>query len=298
MEANIFEIPPSIQNKRSSLLQVAAYCRVSTVHEEQDSSIELQILHYDRLIAQTSDWENAGIYAERVSGLNMKEPTEFKKLMVKCRRGKVDLILTKSISRLGRNTLELLQSLQQLRECEVDVWFEKENLWLHDRQMDFLITAYSAFAQAESESMSYNIRWGIKQGFRSGTSGYADFVCFGYKRGKNGELTIDEPDAEIVRTIFQMRAEGNSLGKISDWLYEKGIPSPTGHERWSRETISKLLRNEKYVGNVLLQKTFVKDLFSGKQLKNNGEREQFLYLEHHPPIINHELFDAVNKKSF
>ena len=295
METNILEIPPSIQNKKSSLLQVAAYCRVSTDHEEQDSSIELQMLHYERLIAQTLDWENAGIYAERVSGLNMKERTEFKKLMAKCRRGKVDLILTKSISRLGRNTLELLQSLQQLREYEVDVWFEEENLWLHDRQMDFLITAYSAFAQAESESMSYNIRWGIKQGFRSGTSGYADFVCFGYKRDKNGELVIDEPNAEIVRTIFQMRVEGNSLGKISDWLHEKGIPSPTGREHWSRETISKLLRNEKYIGNVLLQKTFVKDLFSRKQLKNNGERDQFLYLEHHPAIIGQELFYIANK---
>ena len=296
METNILEIPPSIQNKKSSLLQVAAYCRVSTDHEEQDSSIELQILHYERLIAQTLDWENAGIYAERVSGLNMKERTEFKKLMAKCRRGKVDLILTKSISRLGRNTLELLQSLQQLREYEVDVWFEEENLWLHDRQMDFLITAYSAFAQAESESMSYNIRWGIKQGFRSGTSGYADFVCFGYKRDKNSELVIDEPNAEIVRTIFQMRVEGNSLGKISDWLHEKGIPSPTGREHWSRETISKLLRNEKYIGNVLLQKTFVMDLFSGKQLKNTGERDQFLYLDHHPAIISQESFYIVNKQ--
>lgn len=279
-----------------SSLKVAAYCRVSSDHEEQDSSIELQMLHYAQLIDQTPGWENVGIYAERVSGLNIKERTEFKKLLVKCKRGKVDLILTKSISRLGRNTLELLQLLQQLRECEVDIWFEKENLWLHDRQMDFLITAYSAFAQAESESMSYNIRWGIKQGFRSGTSGYADFVCFGYKRGKNGELAINEPEAEIVRTIFQMRAEGNSLGKISDWLHEKGIPSPTGREHWSRETISKLLRNEKYIGNVLLQKTFVKDLFSRKQLKNNGEHDQFLYLDHHPAIIGQKSFDIVNER--
>lgn len=278
-------------------MRVAAYCRVSSDHEEQDSSIELQILHYQQLIAQTPGWENAGIYTERVSGLNIKERAELKKLLVKCKRGKIDLILTKSISRLGRNTLELLQLLQQLQECEVDVWFEKENLWLHDHQMKFLITAYSAFAQAESESMSYNIRWGIKQGFRSGTSGYADFVCFGYKRGKNGELAINEPEAKIVRTIFQMRANGNSLGKISDWLHEKGIPSPTGREHWSRETISKLLRNEKYIGNVLLQKTFVKDLFSGKQLKNNGEHDQFLYLDHHPAIISHELFNVVNKNS-
>ena len=143
--------------------------------------------------------------------------------------------------------------------------------------------------------MSRNIRWGIKRSFQSGTSGYADFVCFGYKRGDDGRLAIDEPDAKIVRTIFEMRADGKSLGTISDWLYEISIPSPTGKEHWSRETISKLLKNEKYVGDVMLQKTFVKDLFSGKQVRNTGELDKYLIQGHHPAIITRELFEKVNE---
>lgn len=117
---------------------------------------------------------------------------------------------------------------------------------------------------------------GIQQGFRNGTSGYAEFVCYGYKRGDNGRLAIDEPNAKIVRRIFEMRADGKSLGTISAWLHENKILSPTGRERWSRETINKLLKNEKYVGDVMLQKTFIKDLLSGKQLKNKDELERYL----------------------
>ena len=158
-----------------------------------------------------------------------------------------------------------------------------------------LLTAYCALAQAESEDMSRNIKWGIKRGFQNGTSGYAEFVCYGYKRGDGGRLAIDEPDAGIVRKIFRMKAGGHSLGEISNWLHKKGISTPTGKARWSRETISKLLRNEKYVGDVLLQKTFVRDLFSGKQVKNNGELERFLIEEHHPPIISRELFTVANQ---
>lgn len=127
-----------------------------------------------------------------------------------------------------------------------------------------------------------------------GISGYADFVYYGYKRGDDGRLAIDEPDAEIVRRIFQMRAEGKSLGAISDWLYENKKQSPTGKEHWSRETISKLLRKEKYTGDVLLQKKFVKNVLTGKQFKNHGELERHLIQQHHPMIVSRELFERVN----
>lgn len=165
---------------------------------------------------------------------------------------KIDLILTKSISRFGRNTLDELRILQDLRLLGLDVYFEQENLWLHDQQVQMLITLYCALAQNESENMSRNIRWGIRQGFKSGTSGYADFVCYGYCQDKNGNLIINNEEAKVVQEIFEMRAAGFSLGRISDWLYENGISSPTGKERWSCETISKMLRNEKYVGDVML----------------------------------------------
>ena len=290
---NIKEILPTQEylpmEERS--LRVAAYCRVSTQQEEQDNSLELQESRYRRMIEENPNWTDAGIFSEKATGLNLRGRSVFQTMMRRCRKGKIDLILTKSTSRFGRNTLDMLRSLQELQSLSVDVYFEKENLWLHERKMQIILTMYCAFAQAESEDMSRDIKWGIRQGFRSGTSGYAEFVCFGYKRGDDGRLAIDEPDAKIVRKIFQMKADGESLGTISAWLYENKILSPTGRERWSRESISKLLKNEKYVGDVMLQKTFVKDLLSGKQIKNKGELERYIIQEHHPAIISRELFE-------
>ena len=238
-------------------LRVAAYCRVSTEQEEQSSSIGLQEQHYVRLIAENPNWENAGIFSERATGLNLQERPEFCRMIKFCQKKQIDLILTKSISRLGRNTLDMLQTLRALNHYGTEVYFEQENIRLSSQHIQVLLTAYCALAQAESEDMSRNIKWGIKKGFQNGTSGYAEFVCFGSKRGDGGKLAIDEPDAVIVRKMFRMRSEGHSLGEISNWLHKNRIPSPTGKARWSRETISKLLRNEKYVGDVMLQKTFV-----------------------------------------
>lgn len=292
----MFCIPPTEMDLPVEMrhLRVAAYCRVSTEQEEQDSSIRLQELHYTRLIDGNPNWENAGIFSEKATGLNIRERTAFRAMINSCKKGKINLILTKSISRFGRNTLDMLRAFQELHGLGIDVYFEKENLWLHDRHLQVLLTIHCAIAQAESEDMSRDIKWGIKRGFQSGRSGYADFVCFGYKRGDDGRLAIDEPDARIVRKIFELRAEGKSLGFISDWLYENQVPSPTGKTYWSRETISKLLKNEKYVGDVMLQKTFVKDLFSGKQVKNNGELDKYLIQEHHPAIVSRELYERVN----
>ena len=255
---NVIEIPtrPEEKDKRTNL-RVAAYCRVSTLHEEQDSSIELQIMHYENEIDRNPGWISAGIFFDRASGL--KKQTQFDALIKKCRAGKIDLVLTKSISRFGRNTLSALRTLQKLDTLGVDVYFEKENLWLHQKEMQMMITMFLAFAQAESESMSRNIKWGIRKGFQNGKSGYAGFTCYGYDNDGPGNLRINEAEAEIVRHIFLMRASGKSLGFISNWLFSNAVPSPTGRERWSRESISKLLRNEKYVGVVLLQKTYVKD---------------------------------------
>ena len=293
---NMFEIPAEEMVLPVELqhLRVAAYCRVSTEQEEQESSIELQEHRYICMIEENPNWENAGIFSEYATGLNTEEREVFQEMMCSCRRGEIDLILTKSVSRFGRNTLESLKALRELNDLGIKVYFEREDMWLHSQHIQMLLTVHCAMAQAESENMSQNIRWGIREGFRSGTSGYAEFVCFGYKQGDDGRLAIDEPDAQTVRTIFEMRARGKSLGAISNWLYENEILSPTGRERWSRETISKLLKNEKYVGDVMLQKTFVKDLFSGKQVKNNGERDRYLIQEHHPAIISRELFEKVN----
>ena len=285
------------QPVEQQVLRVAAYCRVSTVHEEQETSLEMQEAHFHALIEKNPNWKSAGIFSEKASGLNLKERPMFCTLMRKCRKKQVDVILTKSISRFARNTLDFLKTLRELQSLNIDIYFELEDLWLHDRTIQLAITIYGAMAQAESEDISRSIKWGIKRGFTCGKSGYADFVCFGYKRGSDGGLAVDEPNAEIVCKLFEMRADGASLGTISNWLYEQSIPSPTGRSRWSRETISKLLKNEKYMGDVLLQKTYVKDLLSGKQVKNTGEKERYLYQQHHPAIVSRELFKKVNPDS-
>ena len=275
-------------------LRVAAYCRVSTEHEEQDGSIELQEAYFRTMIDGNRDWTNAGIFTERATGLKLKNRKQFNAMIRRCKSGKIDLILTKSISRFGRNTFDELRTLQDLRALGVDVYFEQEKLWLHDQQVQMLITLYCALAQNESENMSRNIRWGIRQGFKSGTSGFADFTCYGYRQNENGNLIVHDTEAKIVQEIFEMRAAGFSLGKISEWLFENGISSPTGRERWSRETINKMLRNEKYVGDVMLQKTFVDNLFDGKQIVNNGELDRVLIQNHHQGIIDRKLFTKVN----
>lgn len=190
---NITEVPSTQNHRPMELrhLRVAAYCRVSTDLEEQTSSLELQKRHYTQIIAGNPNWDNAGIFSERTTGLNLKERPEFHKMIRACRKKKIDLILTKSISRFGRNTLDMLQSLRDLHDLGVEVYFERENMWLNEQRIQILLTAYCALAQAESEDMSRNIKWGIKRGFENGTSGYAEFVCFGYKRGDNGQLVID-----------------------------------------------------------------------------------------------------------
>ena len=275
-------------------LRVAAYCRVSTDHEEQDGSIELQENYFRTVIDRNRNWTNAGIFTERTTGLKLKNRKQFKAMIRKCKSGKIDLILTKSISRFGRNTFDELKTIQDLRALGVDVYFEQEKLWLHDQQVQMLITLYCALAQNESENMSRNIRWGIRQGFKSGTSGFADFPCYGYRQDENGNLIVHDTEAKIAQEIFEMRAAGFSLSKISEWLFENGILSPTGKEHWSRETLNKMLRNEKYVGDVMLQKTFVDNLFDGKQIVNNGELDRVLIQNHHRGIIDRKLYARVN----
>lgn len=288
--------PPGAKKKQKEKppLRVAAYCRVSTERPEQETSLDLQVRYYTQRIESTPGWGNAGVFAEKASGLSIKRRKEFQRLLDSCRNGEIDMVLVKSVSRFGRDSLEMFKILREFQALDVDVFFEEEGVHSGDRYLRYYLTVYCAFAQAQSENASRNIRWGIQHSFKDGTSGYAEFVCFGYKRDKDGALCPDEPNASIVRRMFEMRAAGASLGAISDWLYRQGVPSPRGKERWSRETIKKLLQNEKYIGSVILQKTYVQDLFSRKQCKNMGEKQRHLYQFAHPAIISQELFEKVN----
>lgn len=291
-------IPPKLSNLPviDRPIRIAAYYRVSSPSEEQALSFETQVQYYTAKIAAFLFGKNAGVFADTATGRNTKQRPAFKKLMAKCRAGKVDLILTKAISRFGRNSLETIRALRELRSRGVDVYFEQENIHLSDPAAQHVIEIRCALAQNESENKSHDIRWGIKEGFRTGISGYQNFACYGYRYDEARQtLVIVSKEIKVVRMIFDLRLQGYSLGAISSALEKKKIPSPTGKPVWSRECIRKILCNEKYAGAVMLQKTYVEDFFTGKQKKNTGQRERYLYKNNHEAIVSWDVFERVNE---
>ena len=274
------QLPQSIRPKR-----VAAYCRVSTMQEIQHHSLEAQRDYYEKLIASRPHWIFVGVYTDQASGRHNLKMQDFQRLLGDCRNGKIDLILVKSISRMGRNTVQFLQACTELNDLGVDVHFEVEKLHINDPQAVRLLTIYASLYQNESESKSTLIRWGIRVRFADGSSAFANRPCYGYCRNREGLLEIVPQEAEIVRQIFMWDREGRSLRYIAKALRGMGIKSPRGHTIWSIETIRKILNNEKYYGNVMLQKTFISNYFTGKQSVNNGALERYVITDHHQPII-------------
>jgi site-specific DNA recombinase len=266
-------------------IRVAAYCRVSKTQDEQYSSLQAQTKYYSKFINRKCDWDFIGVYCDRASGCSNRKMPKFQDMMSACREGLIDLILVKSISRFGRNTLEMLQAFNELKALNVKVYFEVERLSLNDPKSDLMLTIYSALAQEESETRSYSIRWGIRQGFRNGTSGFLHRTCFGYRKMANGTLAINEEEAEVVKQIYHWRDDGASLREISAKLKKRNILAPRGGKTWGAETLRKMLANEKYTGNVLLQKTYVKDVLSGKQIMNQGQLDRYLVCSNHPSIL-------------
>ena len=264
---------------------VAAYCRVSTQEEIQLHSLKAQREFFEAKINNTLGWRFAGIYADFASGRYNKKMIGFQKMMQDCRDGKIDLILAKSISRLGRNTLEFLQVCDELKELKIDVYFDLEKIYLSNPETIRMLTIFASVFQNESEEKSENVRWGIHARFADESSKFADRICYGYEHDNNGHLCPKSKEADIVKMIYNWRNEGVSLRGISKRLSELKIKSPRGHDTWSIESIRKILNNEKYYGKVLLQKTFVSNYFTGKQSVNKGECIQYLIENNHEPII-------------
>lgn len=266
--------------------KVAAYCRVSTQQEIQHHSLEAQQEYYEKRILSTSGWEFAGIYADEASGRNNRKMRDFQRMMDDCRAGKIDLILAKSISRLGRNTLQFLNACEELKQLNVDVYFEVEKLYLHDPKAVRLLTIYAGVYQNESEVKSFNTRWGIRTRFANGSSGKANTPCYGYRCSKTGKLEVETTEAAVVQMIYDLRQRGMSLREIVTELKKLAIPSPKGKSVWGVETVRRILQNEKYKGHVLLQKTYVSNFFTGKRTNNGGELPKYLIEGHHEAIIN------------
>lgn len=286
MKVEIIPANKHFELKRRLYKKVAAYCRVSTDQEIQLRSLETQQEYYENLIKSKPGWQFVGIYTDTASGLNNKKMLGFQELMQDCRNGKIDLILIKSISRLGRNTVQFLKSCDELKALNVEAFFEVENIYISNLSATVLMTVLESMFQHESEEKSYNTRWGIRARFADGSSKFADAVCYGYRKNNNGKLEIYEPEAEVIRNIFMWREQGVTLRGISKKLSELGIKSPRGNDNWGIETIRLILNNEKYHGDVLLQKTFVDELFTAKRRPNKGEYSQYLIENHHEAIIN------------
>ena len=282
------------------LLKVAAYCRVSTEMDEQSNSYEAQIEHYTAEIAKHPDWINAGIFADKgITGTMAKKRPEFLKMIKKCRQKKIDLILVKSISRFSRNTVDCLEYIRELKALGIGVIFEKENINTLTETSEAMITIMGYFAQAESESISKNVTWGVRHAFAEGK---VTFTCdiYGYKRVYNPEtkkhdiLEIVEEEAKVIRTIFERYYAGDSQSTICAYLNEQQIPSPSKkNSKWYPVALQSILRNEKYKGDVLTQKSYCADLLTHKRVKNNGEVIQHYLQDHHPAIVDRELFDKV-----
>ena len=285
-------IPAKPKKSETEKLRVAAYCRVSTRQPEQISSLESQIYYYERKIKGNKNWLYRGVYYDIGSGLRREQRTGLAKLLKQAEKGRIDLILVKSISRLARNTVDVLEATRMLKDKGVDIVFENENLKLSEQYTELLLSIRSAVAQEESRNISNSIKWGYKRKFERGEiqTKYKNFM--GYTE-KNGEITIVPEEAEIVRTIFGMYAAGSSIRQICRHLEENGIKTKTGKAKWAPNVISKMLHNEKYKGCTLMQKTYSDDLLTGKRKKNNGEVKQYYYEDTHPAIVSKELFEKV-----
>ncbi|WP_299966994.1 recombinase family protein [uncultured Oscillibacter sp.] len=300
--SKLIVIPPVRESAQSQAmkkqLRVAAYCRVSTDDEEQLTSYEAQVSYYTDKITSNPDWVMAGVFAdEGKTGTSVKSRKDFQRMIRQCRRGKIDLILTKSLSRFARNTLDTVKYTRELRQLGIPVIFEKENLNSISWESEFLLTLYGAFAQSESESISKNVSWGKRQAMKEGKVTIQYKHLLGYIRGADGKPEIVPDQAEIIRFIFKRYLAGDTLRAIKAQLEAEQIPYITGEVAWNLSTLQSILQNEKYCGDVIMQKTFRKDCISKETVVNTGQLPKYWTQNHHEAIVSREIFDAVQEET-
>ncbi|MCB6365028.1 recombinase family protein [Intestinibacillus massiliensis] len=290
------DIQPATVKKRlvEQPLRVAAYCRVSTDSEEQVGSLENQIEIYTNYIHKQINWTLAGIYSDNASGIRIKKRTGYQQMMRDCKHGKIDLVLAKSISRFGRDTLTTIKDIRRLKKMNVGVYFEVGGFNTLTTS-DSIIDQYATLAQAESQSHSEDVKFGMRRRMESGKTLLNHTQFLGYTKGEDGELQIIPEEAKIVRKIFDLYLQGNGVRKIKRYLEDYRIKTVTGKAEWSTSTIDRMLSNEKYIGQVLMQKTYTPDFLTGKQKKNAGQLAKYLVEDAHEPIIDKETFEKVQR---
>ena len=283
----------AVQTKR----KVCAYCRVSTDSDEQMASYDAQVSEYRKKITENPDWEMVDIYADAgISGTNVKHRTSFNRMIEDCNNGKIDLIITKSISRFARNTVDCLEYVRKLKLIGVEIFFEKENIYTFDSKMELVLTMLSSIAQEESRNISENSKWGIKKRFKDGVA-----ICncerfLGYDKDENGHLIINEEEAKIVRRIYREYLDGKGYTTIARGLTRDRIPTAAGKTKWWDSTVSGILLNEKYMGTLLLQKTVTVDYLTHKRVDNKNMAPQYRVDNNHEPIIPPEMWEQVQKE--
>ena len=274
--------------------RVAAYARVSTDNEEQLTSYEAQIDYYTNYINGRDDWEFVGVYPdEGITGTNTKKREQFRQMVADALDGKIDLIITKSVSRFARNTVDSLTTIRKLKEHNVEVYFEKENIWTFDSKGELLLTIMSSLAQEESRSISENCTWGQRKRFADGKVTVPFKRFLGYDMGPDHNLVVNPEQAKLVKRIYGMFLQGQSPFQIARTLTEEGIPSPGGKDHWNPSNIKSILTNEKYKGDALLQKSFTVDFLTKKKKANEGEIPQYYVKDNHEAIIDPETFEMV-----
>lgn len=291
------QIKKGSRNKANKKRRVAGYARVSTDLEQQQNSYQTQLEYYTDYINSRPDWEFAGMYSdEGITGTSTKRRDGFRRMIEDAMIGKIDLIITKSVSRFARNTVDSLSTVRKLKDAGVEVYFEKEHIYTLDQKGELLITIMSSLAQEESRSISENTIWGQRKRMADGHGclGFSHFL--GYDRGPNGEFVINEEQAKIVKRIFNEYLDGKNTSQIARDLSTDGIKTVTGKDRWHPTTISSILRNEKYIGDCLMQKYYVEDFLTKRLVKNEGELQQYYVKGHHKPIISKEVYNAVQRK--
>ncbi|WP_331654258.1 recombinase family protein [Anaerotignum sp. MB30-C6] len=299
---NVAIIPPQMKYDKQlrveqKTLRVAAYCRVSTLLEQQEGSYEAQVDYYTNKINSNPNWKCAGIFADDgKSATQTNKRDDFNAMIDACLAGKIDLVLTKSVSRFARNTVDALQNIRKLKEKSIPVIFEKEGVNTMESGGELLITILSSQAQEESRNISENTRWGLTRRFENGQISVNHKKFLGYTKDEDGNLVVVPEEAVIVKRIFREYLEGSSIINIARGLQRDGIKTVTGLDHWHPGTIDKMLSNEKYIGDALLQKTYTVDFLSKKRVKNNGIVPQYYVENSHEPIIPRELFMQVQEE--
>lgn len=276
---------------------MAAYCRVSTKQDEQLNSYEVQKQYYTEKINSEPKWCLAGIYADKgITGTSTKNRDEFNKMIRDCKKGKIDRIITKSISRFARNTLDCLKYVRMLKELNIDIYFEEQGIHSTEPGAEFYITIYESIAQSESENISANVRWGKEQAAKEGKVAFSYGRFLGYRKGADGQPEIVPEEAETVKIIYNRFLKGDSLKVIADYLSSQGIPTPMKKEIWTSHTIRSILSNEKYMGDALINKKYTVDFLSKKVKTNNGERPKYYVENNHPAIIDRNTFNKAQEE--